>query len=307
MKHMASFLVLLGMSMATQATTLPLPGVNLGATSFEDGGGGKGTFLQWSTSRFEASRLYDAEGNRAPVRYARELWVHRLHAAYTTPVGLAGGYLGAEAVVPLTDLTLQSGALRGHASGVGNPTVGVFVQWLDKRLLGHRFDSRLSLGVALPWGNYRRDATLNPGTPYLSFNPYYAFTLRPTERWEVSGRFMYLWNGVSHDPERRLTDQFGAPVHSIQPGQALHYNVSASYAVAPQWRLGVGMYHLQQLSTDRINGQAQAHSRDRILGVGPGGQWRKGQHRVIGNLYSEGLAQNRPAGTQLVLRYMYVF
>lgn len=307
MKRIAGFLVLLGVSMAGRATVLPLPGVNLGATSFEDGSGGKGSFLQSSTSRFDASRLYDAEGNRIPVRYARELWVQRMHAAYTTHIELAGGYPGFEVIVPLTGINLRNGALRGHAAGMANPNVGLFVQWLDKRLLGHRFDSRLSLVVALPWGNYRPDAALNPGTPYLSFNPYYAFTVRPDQRWEVSGRLMYLWNGLSHDPEARLSPPLGAPLRSIQPGEAVHYNLSASYAWTSQWRFGVGMYHLQQTSADRINGQAQAQSHDRILGLGPGAQWRKGPHRFIGNLYAEGLAQNRPAGTQVVLRYMYVF
>jgi hypothetical protein len=290
-----------------KATNLALPGVNLGATSFEDGGGGAGTLLQWSTSRFDAGRNYDAQGDRIRARYDKSVWIQRLHYAYTIRIPLAGGYFGAEVIVPLMDINLQSGPVHGHSQGVANPNVGPYVQWLDKRLFGRPFDSRLSLIAALPWGNYRPDATLNLGTRYTSFNPYYAFTWRPEPRWEISGRLMYLWNGISHDAEARISAQYGAPAHSIQPGQAFHYNLSASYAWTPRWRVGLGMYQLQQISADRINGQVQADTHERIFGLGPGVQWRKGQHRLIGNLYFEGLAENRAAGTQAVMRYMYVF
>jgi hypothetical protein len=295
------------MSVSAQATKLALPGVNIGATSIEDGGGGAGTLWQWSTSRFDATRNYDASGDRIRSQYDKSVWIHRLHYAYTTRVPFAAGYLGAEVIVPVLDINLQSGPVHGHSEGVANPNVGVYVQWLDKRLFGRPFDSRLSMIFALPWGNYRPDATLNLGTRYTSFNPYYAFTWRPDPRWEISGRLMYLWNGVSHDAETRISAQFGAPVHSIQPGQAFHYNLSASYALTSRWRLGVGMYQLQQISADHINGQAQANSHERIFGLGPAAQWRKGQHRLIGNVYAEGLAENRAAGTQVVMRYMYVF
>ncbi|QRN53164.1 SphA family protein [Dyella caseinilytica] len=305
---MAIGLVLaLGVAVETKATNLALPGVNLGATSFEDGGGGLGTLLQWSTSRFDATRNYNADGDRITTRYDKSVWIHRLHYAYTANIPVARGYAGAEVIVPLMDINLQSGPAHGHSEGIANPNVGLYVQWLDKRLFGYRFESRLSLILALPWGNYRPDATLNLGTHYTSFNPYYAFTLRPDQRWEISGRLMYLWNGPSRDPEMRVTAQFGAPVHSIRPGQAFHYNLSASYALTPHWRLGLGMYQLQQISADRINGQAQARTHERIFGLGPGVQWRKAQHRLIGNLYFEGLAENRAAGTQAVMRYMYVF
>jgi hypothetical protein len=306
-RFIAGFVLALWSSGAAQATNLAMPGVNLGATSFEDGGGGVGTLLQWSASRFDATRNYDAQGDRIHARYDKSVWIQRLHYAYTSRIPLMGGYFGGEVIVPLMDINLRSGPVHGHSQGVANPNMGPYVQWLDKRLFGRRFDSRLSLIVALPWGNYRPDATLNLGTRYTSFNPYYAFTWQPDRRWEISGRLMYLWNGISHDAEARISAQHGAPVHSIQPGQAFHYNLSASYALTPRWRLGVGMYQLQQISADRINGKAQARSHERLFGLGPGAQWRKGQHRLIGNIYFEGLAENRAAGTQAVMRYLYVF
>ena len=308
MKRMISGVVLsLCVSTAAQATNLALPGMNLGSTSFEDGGGGFGTLLEWSASRFDATRHYDADGDRIHTRFDRSLWIHRLHYAYTSRVPFAKGYLGMDVIVPLMDFKLQSGPVHAHAQGIANPSVGPYVQWLDQQLFGRRWDARFALNVTLPWGDYRRGATLNLGTRYTSVNPYYAFTWHLDPRWEISGRVMYLWNGIGHDPEARLSAQFGAPVHSIQPGQAIHYNLSTSYALTPRWRVGAGMYQLQQISADRINGQAQANSHERIFGLGPGIQWRNDRHRLVANVYVEGLAENRAAGTQVVTRYQYVF
>lgn len=290
-----------------RAVDLALPGVNTGATSFEDGGGGVGHMFQTSNSRFDASRSYDAEGERRPISYDRSLWVARLHYAYTSPTQAFGGNLGTEVIVPVLDLDLNIGPAHISGSGISNPSIGGYVQWRDKRLFGKRLDSRLALAVSLPIGDYQRDAKVNPGSDYYSVNPYYAFTWRGADAWEISGRFMYLWNGSSNDPETRLHMAFGERVHRIQPGQALHYNLSASYALSEHWRLGLAMYHLQQTSADRINGHAQADSKERLFGLGPGAQWRGGPHRFVGNIYAEGWAKNRAAGSQLVARYLYVW
>jgi len=295
------FAVTAGMALTASATDIPLPGINLGATSFEDGGGGVGTLLQWSASRFDADRTYGADGRRVSLPYEKTLTVQRLHYAYTTGVTWLGGYLGGEVLVPLTHLDVYAGATRTNGSGMGNPNLGIYLQWLNKAWLGRRFDSRLSLTVSVPWGDYHSDARFNAGNGYTSFNPYYAFTLHLTPKWEFSGRLLYLWNSVNHHPETRYR------AHTVRPGQALHYNLSLSYAVTPQWRVGGAMYHLQQLSADQIDGRAQPSSKERVFGLGPGVQWRKRQHRVISNLYMESLARNRAAGTEWVLRYMYVY
>lgn len=309
MKYRSVGCVLL-MAVATvpaHAVDLALPGVNTGATSFEDGGGGVGHMFQTSTSRFDATRTYDADGDRRAVNYDRTLWVSRQHYAYTSATEGLGGNLGFEIIVPVLDLDLSIGPAHMSDSGISNPSLGGYVQWRDKRMFGKRLDSRLALAVSMPLGDYHRDAAVNLGTDYFSFNPYYAFTWRANKEWEISGRLMYLWNGSSHDPETRLHTAFGQHVDKIQPGQAFHYNLSASGAVGEHWRLGVGMYHLQQTSADRINGRAQVGSKERLLGVGPGVQWRGGQHRFVGNVYMEGMAKNRAAGTQVVARYFYVW
>lgn len=307
-KHVGALALALGVATPGLALDLQQPGVNLGATSMEDGGGGAGTLLQWSMSRFSAEHSYDAEGSRSALPYHKELWVLRPHYAWNAKTQWLGGHPGWEVIVPLLGMDLQLGSLpRQQRTRISNPSLAVNLQWLDKRLLGRRFDSRLALGMSLPLGDYQADAALNLGTDYFSFTPYYAFTWRASEDWEISGRLMYLWNGRSDDPESRVSAAFGAPVHEVQVGQAWHVNLSASYALSPQWRLGIAGYWFDQLDADRINGVAQADSRERIAGIGPGLQWKHRQHRFVGNIYRESKARNRSAGQQVVLRYLYVY
>ena len=84
------FTAMLLIASPVHAADLALPGVNTGATSFEDGGGGIGHFFQTSNSRFDANRSYDASGEKRPINYDRALWIARLHYAYTAYLGGRG-------------------------------------------------------------------------------------------------------------------------------------------------------------------------------------------------------------------------
>ncbi|MFQ6312634.1 SphA family protein [Lysobacter capsici] len=297
----------MGWSASAAAIDLAAPPVNLGSTSFEDGGGGKGFMFQWSMSNFRASDSYDAGGHRRPGAFSRDLWVARPHLAYAWDREFLGGVPGVEVIQPIASLDIKTGALDESQTRLGNTFVGPFVQWSGKHLFGRPFSSRLTLGFNVPIGAYDRAAAVNLGNNYWSFNPYYAFTWRGTDKLEVSGRLMYLWNGRNTDPETSLDARFGAPVRNTQVGQAWHMNLSASYLVAPQWRVGAGMYVFNQSTADRINGISQAASREHLFGVGPGVQWRGKSDRLIANYYFESHARNRAAGEQLVLRWMHVF
>ncbi|MBT2748864.1 MULTISPECIES: transporter [unclassified Lysobacter] len=289
------------------ALDLPAPPVNLGSTSFEDGGGGKGLMFQWSMSHFRASDSYDAAGRRRPGAFNRDLWVARPHLAYAWDMPVLGGLPGVEVIQPIASIDIKTATLDESQTRLGNTFVGPFVQWSGKKLFGRPFSSRLTLGFNLPLGAYDRNAALNLGNHYWSFNPYYAFTWRATDKLETSGRLMYLWNGRNNDPETAVQARFGAPLRHTQVGQAWHMNLSVSYQIAPQWRLGVGGYVFNQIDPDRINGIRQPGSKEHLFGVGPGVQWRGDKDRLIANYYFESHARNRAEGEQLVLRWMHVF
>lgn len=135
----------------------------------------------------------------------------------------------------------------------------------------------------------------------VSINPYYAFTIMPTDRLELSARLHYLWNSENDEPF------VGLGAGTIQPGQAFHANYAASYEIIKGVRLGVNGYVLQQLTEDKVDGHNQANSEERIFGIGPGIQLSGNGVSLYLNSYFETGAENRPEGTKVVLRLSKIF
>jgi hypothetical protein len=132
-------------------------------------------------------------------------------------------------------------------------------------------------------------------------DPYYAFTIFPTSKLELSARVHYLWNSQNDNPYE------GLHANSIQPGQAFHANLAISYEVFKGLRLGINGYALQQVTDDKINGSSLPDSKERVFGIGPGLVIGGDKWWVYLNSYVETGAENRPEGAQVVLRYSRAF
>jgi hypothetical protein len=125
--------------------------------------------------------------------------------------------------------------------------------------------------------------------------------LVPTSRLEFSTRVYYLWNSENDQPFYRLR------ADDAQPGQAVHANLAASYEVVNNLRVGIAGYGLLQITEDRIDGDDQPRSKERVYGVGPGLKYRIGGWMMYLNSYYEFGAENRPEGYKLGLRVSKVF
>lgn len=190
---------------------------------------------------------------------------------------------------------------RGE-SGLSDLIVSPFMlQWTDTVLFGRPWFQRLNLIFGLPTGSYDDENDVNPGTNAFRFNPYYAATVLLTPELSASTRVHYLWNGKNHDPSPRLN------ADDTQAGTAFHMNFALSYVIRPQLRLGVAGYYLKQLTDDRIDGERQSGSRERIFAIGPGLHYRTEGGFFNFNAYFESGAENRPQGHRLVARYAWLF
>jgi hypothetical protein len=142
---------------------------------------------------------------------------------------------------------------------------------------------------------------VNIGNNLVSINPYYAFTIRPTDKIEFSARLRYLWNSENDEPFT------GLGANDIQPGQAFHANFAASYNLIKGVRFGINGYALQQLTADKVDGHGQANSKERVFGIGPGVKWSGKGVSLYLNSYFETGAENRPEGIKVVLRFSKAF
>ncbi len=293
-----------GLPCTALADAVALPPMNLGNTSFLDGVAAPGFLFELGTSYYHATKFRDNAGHAAPGNPRIDAAAIVPHIAYISPdISLFGGNVGGEILFPLVYTNLRPGpGLEDRNFSAGDIQFSpLLIQWSGQTIFGMPFYQRFDLLFSAPTGQYNQNALANAGSNVWTVSPYYAFTVMPTDRFEVSGRISYQWNGRNTHPSPALK------ADSVQAGDALSVNLSGSYAVTGQWRIGVAGYVLEQLGEDRVDGKPQQNSKERLFGAGPGLLYQGSKYQVLLNAYKEWGARNRPEGSKIVLRYLAPF
>jgi hypothetical protein len=298
-KHVVSAMCLLLLLSATSAWAFLEPAVNLGFTSFMDGGppAGPGFYFAEYISYYTANELKN--GPLPPgADVDIDVWVSLNQFIYQsdTPI-LFGGKWGLDVIVPI--VSINSEPLPDNGAGLGDVLVGPYLQW--DPIMGEKgpiFMHRIELQTIWPTGKYDDEKALNPGSNFFSFDPYWAGTFFFTPKLTASWRVHYLWNAEN--------DDFG-PVDA-QAGQAIHANFAASYEVVEKkLRLGVNGYFFDQITDSEVNGKSISED-ERVLAIGPGAlvSFSPNTHLFL-NAYFETEAASRPEGERFVVRLVHHF
>lgn len=296
---LATFMFLASLLQPLPALAYDQPPINLGFTSFMDGGppSGPGWYGTVYLQHYTADTLEDMPVPDPEVDVTVNLnqFIYQSH----TPV-LAGGKWGLDVIVPLVNT--DSSPIPDNGAGLGDILVGPFLQW-DPIMgeTGPRFMHRIELQFILPTGEYDKDKALNPGSNFFSFNPYWAGTLFVTPRLTTSWRLHYLWNAENDDPP--------GPFDDTQAGQALHGNLTLAYAVLPQkLRLGLNGYFFEQIKSSEADGNDVEAPEESVWAWGPGLLWHiNPDNHLFVNTYIEEGASNRPEGERINLRWVHHF
>ena len=288
--------------LAAPAAAYDQPTVNLGLTSFLDGGppAGPGFYFTEYIQYYTADKLVNNPAADPDPKL--NVWASINQFIYQSdqPV-LFGGKWGLDVIVPLVSMDIDDSALKDNGGGLGDILVGPFLQWdpiMGKN--GPLFMHRIELQTMFPTGKYDNEKALNPGSNFYSFDPYWAATLFVTPKLSASWRVHYLWNAKNDDPAPGANDH--------QAGQAVHVNFAASYEVMPkQLRVGVNGYYFKQVTDSKTDGD-NVSGREQVLGIGPGLLWSFSQNcHLFFNAYFESNAAYRPEGQRYVLRFVHHF
>lgn len=294
---------------ALQSSGYDLPAVNLGLSSFLDGGPLRptsGFYWQQFVQFYYANKLVDSTGKSL-------VGLHNPHFNYLAVIPQAiyqfepeilftGARLGVVAGIPfLLHLHInhnQAGILSSGA-GCGDLFAGIYLQWdpvmyHGRPLLIHR----LEFAVSFPTGKDKEPKKLiNPGNGFFFIDPYWAGTLFFTTKWAISWRVHYLWCA-----KHRKTD--------IQAGSTIHLNYSTEYEILSKLWVGINGYFLQQLRNSKLNGIAIPNSKERVVALGVGALYTSDpdfNFVMITNMYLEFDVRNRPKGLNLVLNMLKHF
>ena len=305
---------LTGDSLAQAAPVTEPAGINLGDTSFNDGFSrlSPGWVYQqyFQISHFNA--ITGADGNVIPA--SKNMNVNAIASinqlVYVTPYRLLGGSLGATALLPFVDLAANpenpSLNLKANGFGIGDLTWGVFLQ-MPPIISGGRpiFTDRFEFDVISPIGKYNKNKDINQSSGYWSIAPYYAFTILPAPRCELSARLNYLYNFSNNTPAS------GSPISPrtyTRAGQAVWINFATSYVAIHGLDVGINGYYFKQFTNDRVDGFAQPNSKVTNLSIGPGISYEPYKSTLFFiNDYFPIVEKNTFSGFQLVFRYVHAF
>ena len=307
-----------GLLWIAPAQAYDLPAVNLGFTSFLDGGppAGPGFYYQQYIQYWNSDKFTDQNGDDFPPAAGAELdvWSLIFQGIYQsdTAIPLIKGKWGLDVFVPVAHIDLEysgtPGPLEDNSGGFGDLVVGPFIQWdpiMGKK--GPIMLNRLEFQLSFPTGKYDENKELNPGNNFFFFNPYWAATVFIMPKWTASWRLHYLWNAKNDDPNRVFVSMFGA--NDSQAGQAIHLNFASAYEVLEKrLRVGVNGYYLKQITDTKVNGNDIPDRKEQVLGIGPGAVYHFSQNdHLFFNAYFETQAENRPQGYRFNLRWTHHF
>ena len=275
-----------------------LPSVNLGFTSFLDGGppSGPGLYFSQYVQYWTSDEFKDSNGDRLLPAVADEdlkAWISLSQFIYQSDQALLfGGKWGLDVIIPYVGLDFSSnlGALgpEDNGSGLGDILVGPFLQW--DPIMGSKgpiFMHRIEFQLIFPTREYDENKELKP-------------------KWTATTRIHYLLNADNNDPNRAYK-ALGA--NDTRAGSAIHLNFATAYEILPKrLRLGVNGYYLKQVNDTQKNGIDIPNSKEQVFGIGPGAVYHfsKDIHLFI-NAYFESMAENRPEGERINVRIVYHF
>ncbi len=306
---------------AVAARGYDLPAVNLGLTSFFDGGppAGPGFYFTQYFEYYHANKFADNGGNTMMLPNGKptvEVFAGLSQLIYQSDQKvLLGGKWGLDFILPAVDYDLEpkNSLLTDNGAGIGDILVGPFIQWdpiMSEKdpITGEKrpiFMQRIEFQCVLPTGSYSPNEDLNAGANFFSFNPYWAGTWFIVPKWSFSWRLHYLWNDENDSPDVHVFPTAG----KTQAGQAVHMNWATEYEVIEKrLHLGINGYFLTQFTDTQVDGQAVSGRREQVIAVGPGAVYHFSQDdHLFCNAYFEMDARNRPEGQRVVLRFVHHF
>lgn len=283
-----------------------LPRINLGSNNILDGGPIRpdpGFYWQENIQYYHTDTFLDYKGKKlgnttSPVVNSLATASQLIYQAKPSHIfrGSFGGVISLP-IVLYSHTSKNTLGITDAGSGCGNVALGGYLQFQPIMYKSRPlFVHRVELDVFLPIGtNKYPQKTTNPATIMTYIDPYWAATFFFSEKLAASWRMHYLWCARNKKT-------------NIKPGQTFHMNYSLEYNLFPHCFVAASGYYLQQLKNSTLCSTDIPHSKERVLGIGPGAiYFFPKEYYLFGYVYFEKMARNRTQGIRAVLRLVKHF
>lgn len=275
------------------------------------------TFVSY-TLFYSADTFKDDEGDDLAVFDKATIFAEILRFAWISNLKIFGADYGQHFFVPILHTNLDFNVpvgpnFRKHHSDTNVP----YFIYAPVLLAWHEFQGKLHFACAvdyfIPLYNQSDGNLAGVGRNFWTFEPAFAVTWLPTEKIELSAKFMYDFHTEQQDyshPSGLMFDRL--------PGQEFHCDYNVSYAIIDNFRLGVGGYVYRQVTNDdydvkgvadpvRTALQGAEDDLSRVWAIGPGMCYqRRNMFFELKSQY-EMDAQNISEGFNLWFKCSYVF
>lgn len=243
-----------------------------------------GWYLRDYNVAYTASQVNNGNGDSfGPPNFEAFTYANVPRVIWISETKLLGGYVGVDALIPLTYQSVRAGGFDSSTFGIGDLFAESTLSWHTKQ-----FDFSTALGVWMPTGEFQPASTkagLGFWTPMLTAGVTWYADQEKT--WALSALCRYEFN-----TEQEKTH--------VTRGQAFTLEWGLSKTLQKIIDVGVVGYYQQKTTDDRGAGGAP---QDRVVAVGPEISVAFPKNMIFVSLryLNEVLAENRAQGHTFAL------
>ena len=295
------------------AQDVPQPPTNYGLTTILDGAPPmpglyymgylqhyKGTFKDYNGETIKPNGVHALQ-LRATLAMNQFSWITKLK--------VLGGHFEVTTLIPVVHLDISSPYNLVGKSGLGDIVVGPGIQWFDHKLFGKPFLHRFEIDFILPTGFYddqQGTRPINASSGFMTIEPYWSQTLFLSSKNSISLRH-HLTHNRYYNKIPNVEYQVGMMYHMNYSFERVISGKFKPY-VSDEYRLALSGYYAQQITMDKINGEAMENTGESVFAVGPSLHWITKTGFVVElKAAYEVFAKNRPQGLRTTFRVVHLF
>jgi hypothetical protein len=250
---------------------------------------------------YDADKLANADGNKSgPPGFKVNALANVFRPIYVADATILGANPAWHVVVPLVHKNVKSDLFDDNADGIGDIYVSPLILGWHSKV----FHCIAGFDVIAPTGDYDSDEIANIGNDHWTFEPAVAASVLFPNRFQAGVKFMY-------DVHTKTTD-YAIPgmteTVDYKTGQQFHGDYNLSFAIQPNFQLGVAGYFLVGVTDDQVNGDSVDDSKEQVIAGGPSVLYAPMKNlSLVAKYLIETEAENRPEGNAAWLKLVYSF